>query len=282
MLLQSRATDEVATLVERDRPGQSGLPRRDRLIHVLAIQIHAGFQAQGVARAEPGGLHACRAQAIPQADGGAFLDHDFESILAGVSGSGDEQAIGRERDKLAQLERLCRRRLAEHRCCLRPRIRPLHRDHRKVGALADQHVEGLCLGGDPGQVLVARRCIDHGAEEILGEEIDDQVIDHAAFGIQHARVQRLAGYLELVDVVGQQMAQELARARPVHVDNGHVRNVEHAGVAAHGMMLLDLRTVVERHVPAAEIDHLGAKRTVRIVEYSLARHGIGLQGKSRL
>jgi hypothetical protein len=43
-----------------------------------------------------------------------------------------------------------------------------------------------------------------------------------------------------------------------------VRNVEHAGVAAYGVVFLDLRAVVKRHLPAAEIDHLGAASAVAL------------------
>src|SRR5690606_23304214 len=56
----------------------------------------------------------------------------------------------------------------------------------------------------------------------------------------------------------------------------HVRDVEHAGVAAHLVVLLHLRAVVQRHVPAAEVHHPGAERAVGIVEDGLAGHGMAL------
>jgi hypothetical protein len=58
-----------------------------------------------------------------------------------------------------------------------------------------------------------RAGVDHQAEAVLGEEVDDQVVDDAAF-VEHARVERLARRLQLVDVVGQQAAQERARVGP--------------------------------------------------------------------
>ncbi len=143
------------------------------------------------------------------------------------------------------------------------------------------HAERLRLLLDPGQVLLARRGVDDDAEEILGEEIDDEIVDDAAVRIEHARVERLAGDLQLVDAVREQVAQELARARAVQVDHGHVRDIEHAGVAAHLVMLLDLRAVVERHVPAAEVDHLGAGGAVGIVEDGLLGHGAGFRNRGR-
>jgi hypothetical protein len=44
-----------------------------------------------------------------------------------------------------------------------------------------------------------------------------------------------------------------------------VTDVEHAGVATYLMVFLDLRAVVKRHVPAAEVDHAGAERDVQVI-----------------
>ena len=72
------------------------------------------------------------------------------------------------------------------------------------------------------------------------------------------------------------MPQEVAGARAVRrreVDRAHVRHVEHAGVVAHRMVLVDLRTVVDRHVPAAEIDHPRAGGAMCGIERRLLQHG---------
>src|SRR5450759_525866 len=69
------------------------------------------------------------------------------------------------------------------------------------------------------------------------------------------------------------MAQELARARAVQVDHRHVRDVEHTCIATHRMVFPDLRAVVDRHVPAAEVDHLRAERPVGFIEDGLVGHG---------
>src|SRR6185437_15933077 len=69
-----------------------------------------------------------------------------------------------------------------------------------------------------------------------------------------------------------QVPQEVARTRAMQVDHGHVRDIEHAGIATHRVMLLDLRAVTDRHVPATEIDHPRAERAVGGVEYGLFGH----------
>ena len=73
----------------------------------------------------------------------------------------------------------------------------------------------------------------------------------------------MPGSRELRDVVGEQAAQVVAHAVAAQVDDAHVRDVEHAGVATHGVVLLDLRAVVDRHVPAAEVDGAGPGRHVQ-------------------
>jgi hypothetical protein len=51
-----------------------------------------------------------------------------------------------------------------------------------------------------------------------------------------------------------------------------MRDVEHAGVRAHLMVLVDLRAIGDRHVPAAEIDHAGAEFAVAGVQHGLLAH----------
>jgi hypothetical protein len=129
---------------------------------------------------------------------------------------------------------------------------------------------GLLL--DPGEILGASGGVNHQPEVRLVKEVHDQVVDDATALVQHARVQRLAGDLQLVDAVGQQVAQKFAGARAMQIDHRHVRDVEHAGVAPHGVMFLDLRAVIDRHVPAAEVDHARAERAMGGVEYGLVGH----------
>src|SRR5204862_1860935 len=51
-----------------------------------------------------------------------------------------------------------------------------------------------------------------------------------------------------------------------------MRDVEHPGIAAHGVVLVDLRAVMNRHVEAAEVDHPGARGTVNGVEGGGLQH----------
>ena len=250
--------------------------------HALAI---AGFQAQRVARAQAGRLDAGVEQRVPERHRLLLRQDDLVAVLARVAGARHEQrrageAVGLCGGEARQLADLGAIFLAQQAVHAIARSRALHGDHGEVGTLADLHLERRGTGTDPRQVLLAGRGIHHQAEEVLGQEVDDQVIDHPALLVEHGAVQRLARLLQLVHRIGDQLAQELPRARAAQVDHGHVADVEHAGVAAHVVMFLDLRAVVDRHVPAAEVDHLGAERTMGVVEEGLLGHG-GFRGGQR-
>jgi hypothetical protein len=51
-----------------------------------------------------------------------------------------------------------------------------------------------------------------------------------------------------------------------------VRNVEHAAVVADRVVLFDLGAVVDRHVPATEIDHPGIHRAVSGIQNRFLQH----------
>ena len=99
---ERRLADEIARAREIDRPGEAGLERRHRLVHVLAVEVHAGFEAQRVARAEA--RRACTpaaASALPQLRRVRRRQHDLEAVLAGVAGARDEELAPRRRHRRA-------------------------------------------------------------------------------------------------------------------------------------------------------------------------------------
>ncbi|MNV39035.1 hypothetical protein D3C71_1306000 [compost metagenome] len=274
---QHVAANERAALVQRHRPGQRGFVRGDVFIHVLAVQVHSRFQAQRIARAQPGRAHACGGQRIPEGDHVGLRQQDLETVFTGVAGARHEQrrATGGSRLQRGEAAQLLQRGAlalgdqADHPLA---RGRALHGDDGQVFALGDLHLEGGGLLTDPGQVLFAGGGVDHHAEEVIGQVVHDQVVDDPAARVEHARVQRLAGGLELVHRVGQQRAQERLDLLTAQIHHGHVADVEHAGIAAHQVVLVQLRTVMDGHVPATEINHLGAERAVGIVEERLLGH----------
>jgi hypothetical protein len=167
------------------------------------------------------------------------------------------------------------------------RLRALHREHREVASGLQRNAgrEAIALPFDPRQVLVRGPGVDHHAEAVLAAPIHDQVVEHPAVFVQHARVQRFPRQAELAHVVGEQPAEEGAGRAARQVDRQHVRDVEHARVAPHAMVLLDLRAVVQRHLPAAKVGEAGVRAPVGVEQrgaFQLGRvHRSRAQAKKR-
>ena len=83
-------------LLPADDPAEIGLEHGRRLVDVLAGQVHAGFQAQRVARAQADGhdpgRRACFENRIPHALRGCGRDEQLEPVFTGVPRAGDDAA----------------------------------------------------------------------------------------------------------------------------------------------------------------------------------------------
>src|SRR5262249_22176204 len=101
---------------------------------------------------------------------------------------------------------------------------------------------------------------------------DDEIVDNATRLAQHAAVERLPGCLQLVDIVGEKLAQKLTHPWALQIDDAHVRNVEDPGCAPHSMVLGNLRAVLNGHIPSAEIDDPGAQLLMKGKQGSLSAH----------
>ena len=60
---------------------------------------------------------------------------------------------------------------------------------------------------------------------------------------------------ELRDVVRQQVVEQTAGVVPAELDSPHVGDVEQPGSVTDGLMLVDDRAVLDRHLPAGKVDH---------------------------
>jgi hypothetical protein len=78
--------------------------------------------------------------------------------------------------------------------------------------------------------------------------------------------------VERLGVVGEHVLQEGQGARAAQREAPHVRHVDEPCAAARREVLGDdAGGVLDRHLPAAEVDHLRAKRDVAIVKRRTTR-----------
>jgi hypothetical protein len=58
--------------------------------------------------------------------------------------------------------------------------------------------------------------------------------------------------------------------------------IEHTAIAAHLMVFLDLRAVMQRHIPTAKIDHLRAEGEMKVIQRRTLSHGFLLPGVAKV
>ena len=101
------------------------------------------------------------------------------------------------------------------------------------------------------------------AEQVMrvGDFVHQQVVDERAALGHQSRIVRLPDR-QLRRVVARDPLHQVERRVPAHFDFAHVAHVEQARARAHGLVLGKDAGIFQRHVPAAKIDHLGAKAAV--------------------
>ena len=105
---------------------------------------------------------------------------------------------------------------------------------------------------------------------VVIDAVDDEIVDDTTTVIAQQVVLRLPG-TDAVEVVCDHRVQPRDRAWPNHLGVAHVRDIEDADVLAHGGVLCHGADVLDRHVPAAEVGHLGAEIGVTRVQRGLAQ-----------
>jgi hypothetical protein len=84
--------------------------------------------------------------------------------------------------------------------------------------------------------------------------------------------------LKLRGIVHADVLNGIERLGTANEDVAHVADIEDADTGADGHVLGDQAGVLDRHVPAAEIDHLGARLAMDSVQGSLTQRGIRFGG----
>ncbi len=273
-LCQGLAAHEVALLLELHDPAESGVEGRQGGAQLVPVQRHARLEAQRVAAGQPArdqaGALARLGQGLPQLDGVLRLHEQLEAVLAGVPGAGDEGRDARDRAGQAGVVlQAVEVRVGEG--LQDPRgLRALYGEQR-VGVPVVAHL-GVEAGG-----TFHQRVQDHlgvggvGDDHVLllGQPVDDQVVEDAAVGLADHGVAGAAG-LDPADVADQCVIEEGGGPRPRDGDLPHVGEVEQPGLRAHGVVLVTLGAVAQGHVPAGEVGHRRAERTMQGIERGVA------------
>ena len=258
---QGGFADEIAAFVfQINRPTHACFERAGVVVHIVAVEVHAGFHAQGVARAEAAGLYAGLLQGFEECDGFGAGQDDFDAVFAGVAGAGDKPVI-------TQIHALEWFQVVDD---IRPfgfdgqeffnGFRALHGKHTEVVTRVEGDAEFLSDFVELGGVFFAGRAV--GYDAVLGfgfvGAVNDQVVNHAAVVVEQRGIKGFADEGEFGNVVGNQFAEKGFGVRSGDIGNEHMGYVEHACVGAHGFVFGDLRTIMDGQLPAGKIDQLRA------------------------
>ena len=172
----ARSTVHARPDVERRRPSRP-CPGRRGSCPASRRSVSRAPSPQGRTPAAASACHSAAARAAGQ--------HDLEAVLAGVAGARDEAASPIARAPWNGFS-AARRRLAARRSACQTFARAfgpctaiIARSSRGVSASAGRARRAM-QRAQPRDVLVRRARVDDEAEEVLAQEIDDQVVDHAA------------------------------------------------------------------------------------------------------
>ena len=257
---------EPALLVEVHDPAESGLERRDAAAQLLAVQGHAGLEPQRVPAGQPGRDESVLRPASARAahDGGRIgrAAVDLEPVLAGVAGPGQQHGYPGEG---ALVDRVV-----------------LQLRYLEVGELRDDRGSGGSLDGDQRPVLrgvpqlgvEALDPLPEGVEDgghvagvgddqepLLGEPVDDQVVEDAAALVAQHRVPRPADSDPRWSP-DERVVEGGAGLGAGQLDLAHVAEVEQSGGRTDGGVLGELGGVADRHRPAGEVGE-AARRAPR-------------------
>ena len=160
--------------------------------------------------------------------GCVFGAHEnFVAVFAGVASAGDEVLIDLSSKECLQSFGGCFA-LRQYFPNLSTGIRALHgNDAEGVGPIATLGDADIVLpfshfGLHPGQIFFSRTGVDHDAETRFSQEVNDQVINHAAGVIEHSGVERLAGNLQFGHIIGDEAGKESSAIGADHIDRAHV------------------------------------------------------------
>ena len=141
-----------------------------------------------------------------------------------------------------------------------------------------------CLLFNPREVFLDVPGVDNQHVAIFSQVINKQVINRVAVGQAELGIERLA-YGETGDIIGDEILQESERARSFGLKFAHVTDVEEACAGAYSFVLLQDTAILDRHLPAAKLDHLraefevgGVKRCALQARHPRATVAVGSEG----
>ena len=280
---EQRIASNKIVFIQLGDPAQPRLQRRGTLIDIIAIETVFFLQAQGVACPQadrsdvkflPGGKDL-----LPDRPGMLAVKVQFKSRFPGIAGRGDNHLHPGEH-AFAKPVKLNLREIHVGEFLEGGfRLFPLHRQLGDAVADVLYRHPFQAIFPDPGFILIEVGGVDH-QQVVIAAIVDDQVVDDPTIGIAHRAVLGLVDG-DLGGVIDGEAVDHLQGPGAAQDDLPHVRHIEDAHGGAHPPVLLQDAAVLDRHLKAGKIDHLGAQAHVFLVETGfLGFHNVSFRFKS--
>ena len=242
----------------------------------MTVQRHTSLKTQGVTRGQAGRNHAKRltssSQLIPQLNSVLIRNKQLEAVLTGVTGT-SQQNINtgnsqRHRSVVLQLaDSLLIRSTSSQQNLLSTRTLNSHQ-RSLIRLVHELNVEIAQALAHRSKVSVNVRSVRNDHELLIAQTVSNQVVNHAALVVDQDRVLCLTD-LQDGHVRHQSVIQERTRIRTGHTELTHVGQVENTGTSTDSLMLSNVISVLQGHIPAAEVGERSAKLLVDRVQRGL-------------
>ena len=235
---------------------ESGFRRRRVFIHFMPVKRISHLKPQRIARSEPGGLHLVeRKKPAPHFHCFPGMEIKFISELAGITGTAQENIYAVDFHICKMI--VCRK------CILRYAETAQNLcGKRSLQIEFRRHIGFICKGAFLRQTLRQFRKIDraprgihHNEKFIIGNTVDNQVVNHAALFVQQKIVTAGTGLL-VRDTACQSRIQSNVTPLPLHPEFTHVADIEQRHRLA-GMFMFRKNPVgiLHRHIPSGKRHH---------------------------
>ena len=254
-------------------PAEARFPRRGCIVNFVAVQAHGCFKAQRVARTQAAGQQTVTSSRVqkrgPQFFGMFRREINFEAVFSRVTRARNQavDAIYFAKSKMVILD------LLEGHVCESLEGAQGSRSLNGKLRVAFARIFDLCADGIVRAYMLEVLILVAGvyAKKVVrvGNFVHEQIVDERALCGHQAGILRLA-HDELRGVVACNMLNEREGVRSADFNFAHVADVKQAGSRARGHVLRDDAGVLDRHIPAAKIDHFGFEAPVDGVQCCFA------------
>ena len=242
----------------------------------MTVQRHTSLKTQGVTRSQTRRNHAERltgsSQLVPQLNCVLVRYEQLEAVLTGVAGAGQQNvnAGDGQRHGCVVLQ-LAHGILVRGTGCQQNLLRARALNSNQGGLIRLIHelnVEITQALAHRCEVSVNVRSVRNDHEFLIAQTVSNQVVNDAALVVDQDRVLCLTD-LQDGHVRHQSVIQERARIRTGHTELTHVGQVENTGTSTDSLMLSNVISVLQGHIPAAEVGERSAKLLVDRVQRGL-------------